>query len=66
MKQQPTDKFKTNDPLWNAANVMTEECKAFLEALMEIVKIRLEPGHCYEQAVRMQEIAKAALRRGEG
>lgn len=45
---------------------MREERKAFCEALIEITKIRLEPGYCYEQAVRMQEIAKTVLRRGEG
>ena len=66
MKQQPIDKFKTNDPLWNAANEMLEERKAFCEALIDIAKIRLEPGYCYQQAVRMQEIANRALRRGEG
>lgn len=66
MKQQKTDKFKTNDPLWNAANVIAEERKAFCEALIDITKIRLEPGYCYQQAVRMQEIAKNVLMRGEG
>lgn len=45
---------------------MREERKAFCEALIEIAKIRLEPGYCYEQSVRMQEIAKTVLRRGEG
>lgn len=48
------------------SNMISEERKAFCEALIEITKIRLEPGYCYEQAVRMQEIAKTVLRRGEG
>lgn len=65
MKQQPIDKFKTNDPLWDAANVIAEERNAFCEALLDITKIRLEPGHCYEQAVVMQDIAKAALMRSD-
>lgn len=53
------------DPLWNATNEMLAERNAFCEALLDIAKIRLEPGYCYQQAVRMQDIAKAALMRSD-